>query len=77
MRYLPQPLTLPAVLERLLDVFGPDRILFGTDSRHAAEGYRHWLLRSHREALEALQVPDAGRRAILGGNMARLLRIPW
>lgn len=77
MRYLPQPLTLPAVLERLLDVFGPDRILFGTDSRHVAEGYRHWLLRSHREALEALQVSDAGRRAILGGNMARLLRIPW
>jgi hypothetical protein len=77
MRYLPRPLDLPEVLRRLLDVFGPRRILFGTDSRHASEGYRHWLLQSHLDALEALDVPDDARRAILGGNMARLLRIPW
>ncbi len=77
MRYLPRPVSLPDVLRRLLDVFGPGRILFGTDSRHASEGYRHWLLQSHRDALEALKVPDDAQRAILGGNMARLLRIPW
>jgi uncharacterized protein len=77
MRYLPQPLELPEVLGRLLDVFGPDRILYGSDSRHASEGYRHWLLQAHRQALEALKVPEDGRRAILGGNMARLLKIPW
>jgi hypothetical protein len=77
MRYLPRPLGLTEVLQRLLDVFGARRILFGTDSRHAAEGYRHWLLRSHCDALEALDVPDDARRAILGGNMAQLLKIPW
>jgi predicted TIM-barrel fold metal-dependent hydrolase len=77
MRYLPRPATLPEVLRRLLDVFGPDRILFGTDSRHASEGYRHWLLQSQREALEALKLSEVALRRILGGNMARLLRIPW
>jgi len=77
MRYLPRPLDSQEVLKRLLDVFGGDRVLFGTDSRHASEGYRHWLLQSHREALDALDVPDEIRRAVLGGNMARLLRIPW
>ena len=77
MRYLPRPLGLPEVLRRLFDVFGPRRILFGTDSRHASEGYRHHLLQSHRDAMEALDVADDARRAILGGNMARLLRIPW
>jgi hypothetical protein len=77
MRYLPRPLEFREVMRRLLDVFGAQRILFGTDSRHASEGYRHWLLRSHRDALEALQVADDAQRAILGGNMARLLRIPW
>jgi uncharacterized protein len=77
MRYLPRPLTLQEALRRLLDVFGPDRILFGTDSRHASEGYRHWLLQSQREALEALEVPEEARRRILGGTMARLLKIPW
>lgn len=77
MRYLPRPLELPEVLKRLLDVFGVNRVLFGTDSRHASEGYRHWLLQSHCEALEALETPDEVRRAVLGANMARLLRIPW
>jgi uncharacterized protein len=77
MRYLPRPLTLQEVLRRLLDVFGPDRILFGTDSRHASEGYRHWLLQSQRDALDALAVPEEARGRILGGTMARLLGIPW
>jgi len=77
MGYLPRPLTLREVLGRVLEVFGPDRVLFGSDSRHAAEGYRHWLLREHREALEALGVPETERRKVLGGNMARLLRLAW
>jgi predicted TIM-barrel fold metal-dependent hydrolase len=77
MRYLPRPLDLREVLKRLLDVFGGNRVLFGTHSRHASEGYRHRLLQSHRDALESLDVSDDVRGAILGGNMARLLRIPW
>jgi len=77
MGYLPRPMTFREVLRRLLDVFGTGRILFGTDSRHATEGYRHWLLRSQREALDALEVPVEAQRSILGGNMARLLKIPW
>jgi len=77
MRYLPEPITQREMLERLLAVFGPGRILFGTDSRHASEGYRHWLLREQREVLEALRLPEEDQRKILGGNMARLLRIPW
>ena len=77
MRYLPRPLVFPDVLRRLLEVFGARRVLFGTDSRHASEGYRHWLLRAHREALASLAASDEVERAVLGGNMARLLRIPW
>jgi len=30
-----------------------------------------------KKSLEALDVPDEVRRAVLGGNVARLLRIPW
>jgi len=77
MRYMPKPLTRHEVIERLLAVFGPDRILFGSDSRHASEGYRHWLLEEHRQILESLRVPDDDQRKILGRNMARLLKIPW
>ena len=77
MGYLPRPLTRQEVLERLLAVFGPARILFGTDSRHASEGYRHWLLTEHRRILEALRISLEDQRKILGGNMARLLGISW
>jgi len=77
MRYLPQPPSRREVLERLLDVFGSDRILFGSDSRHASEGYRHWLLEEQRQSLESLRVAEDDQRKILGGNMARLLKIPW
>jgi predicted TIM-barrel fold metal-dependent hydrolase len=77
MRYLPQPPSRREVLERLLDVFGSDRILFGSDSRHASEGYRHWLLEEQRQGLESLRVAEDDQRKILGGNMARLLKIPW
>lgn len=77
MGYLPRPFTRQQVLERLLAVFGPARILFGTDSRHASEGYRHWLLTEHRHILETLGIPEEDQRDILGGNMARLLGISW
>jgi predicted TIM-barrel fold metal-dependent hydrolase len=77
MAYLPQPMTARDVLERLLAVFGIDRVIFGSDSRHATEGYRHWLLAGQRSILEALQVSEEGQRKVLGGNMARLLKLPW
>jgi predicted TIM-barrel fold metal-dependent hydrolase len=77
MAYLPQPMTAREVLERLLAVFGIDRVIFGSDSRHATEGYRHWLLAGQRSILEALQVSEEGQRKVLGGNMARLLKLPW
>ena len=77
MAYLPRPMTPHEVLERLLAVFGPDRVIFGSDSRHAAEGYRHWLLREQRRSLEALKLPEDDQRKILGGNMAHLIRLAW
>ena len=77
MAYLPRPMTAHEALERLLAVFGAGRVIFGTDSRHAAEGYRHWLLSGQRSILDALQVSEQEQRKVLGGNMARLVKLPW
>jgi predicted TIM-barrel fold metal-dependent hydrolase len=52
-------------------------VIFGSDSRHAAEGYRHWLLSGQRRILDALQVSEEDQGRVLGGNMARLLGLPW
>ena len=68
-----QPLSLETVFGRALDVFGPDRILFGTDSSTFPRGWRDDLWTAQREALAALKVPAADQAAILGGNLMRLL----
>jgi predicted TIM-barrel fold metal-dependent hydrolase len=64
------PMTLRDVFARALDVFGPERILFGTDSGTFPMGWRDDRLEEQRDVFEELGVqPDA----ILGGNARRLL----
>ena len=69
-RTQPVPLTLRDVFARTLDVFGPDRVLFGTDSATFPTGWRQDRLAEQRAILDGLGVDAAG---ILGGNARRLL----
>jgi predicted TIM-barrel fold metal-dependent hydrolase len=56
-----------------LDAFGPERVLFGTDSSTFPRGFRADLLRAQRAALESLRRPAAAAEAVFGGNARRLL----
>lgn len=60
----------PAIIKRLVEAFGPDRVLYGSD----------WPWGSRLTALAAVRAAcrkDAGlERAILGGNAATLLGMP-
>lgn len=71
----PARLTLADVFERALAVFGPERILFGTDSSVFPRGWRRELLVAQREALGACGVREEDRARILGLNAAQLLRL--
>jgi len=71
----PARLSLADVFERALAVFGPERILFGTDSSVFPRGWRRDLLLAQREALGACAVRPDDRARILGMNAAQLLRI--
>jgi uncharacterized protein len=71
----PGRLTLADVFERALGVFGPERILFGTDSSVFPRGWRRDLLLAQREALGACGVREEDRARIFGMNAARLLRL--
>src|SRR5688572_13888432 len=71
----PAGLTLVDVFERTLAVFGPERILFGTDSSVFPRGWRRELLVAQREALGACGVREEDRARILGLNAAQLLRL--
>ena len=51
---------------RLVRCFGPDRVLFGTDSPWGDQS-------ESLQAIRALPLPDADKRAILGGNAEKLI----
>ena len=74
-RYLPYPLDLQGVFARTLQAVGPERIIFGTDSSWFPRGFRADVLETQLQTLAALQVPHDAVELIMGGNMARILRL--
>jgi uncharacterized protein len=70
-RYHPG-LTLADVFARALDVVGPARLLFGTDSSFFPRGWQRGLHDSQREILDRLHVDAAAQTQLFGGNFARV-----
>lgn len=74
-RYVwPEP-TLKDLFRRFYELFGPERILFGTDASWFPRG---WVLKYFEEQYRAaveVGIPEAHQRLIFAGNATRLLRI--
>lgn len=70
-RYIPG-LTLAQVFRTALDVVGPDRLLFGTDSSFFPRGWNKEIYDQQQKALDEAQVVAEARAKIFGGNLARL-----
>jgi hypothetical protein len=65
--------TLEEVFRRVLAVFGPRRILFGTDSCTFPRGWRADILAEQRRIIGAMGLDGADEARILGGNLLELL----
>ena len=65
-------LTLDQVFRTTLDVVGPDRVLFGTDSSFFPRGWNAEIYRKQKSALNAIGVSGDHQDRIFGGNFARL-----
>ena len=72
---MPRPLTLAEVFRAALRVFGAERILFGTDSTFLPRGWRRDIFDTQTQVLKTLEVTPEEARLILGGNVARLLKV--
>ncbi len=72
-RFLESEITLKDVFRKALDVAGPQRLLFGTNSTGFPAGWDRSVLDEQMEVLETLGVSDSDRDAILGGNLRRIL----
>lgn len=66
-------LDLRQVFRRALDVAGPQRLLFGTDSSLFPWGWRHQIFDEQATALYELGVSLHDARAIFGENLLRII----
>lgn len=75
MEYLPYDIGLKQVFKKCLNVLGPDRIIFGTDSNFFPRGFRNNILEEQMDVLDALNVKREDKIKIFSQNMADLLGI--
>ncbi len=66
-------LSLPVVLRRALDVAGPSRLLFGTDSSFFPRGWNRAVFDAQQAALVEVGVSRETAAAIFSGNLEGLL----
>ena len=71
MRY--EGLDLVTVLRRALDVVGPKRLLFGTDSSFFPRGWQQGIFDAQCAALQTIGVNANDAALILGKNLERIL----
>lgn len=72
-RSQPGPIDLTHVFRKALDVAGPKRLLFGTDSSFFPRGWHSQILDDQTGILRQLGTSAEDAALILGGNLERLL----
>jgi predicted TIM-barrel fold metal-dependent hydrolase len=75
MKYESARLTLADVFKRALDVVGPDRLLFGSDSSFFPRGWVKDVFERQRAALQEIGVDRDVMDKIFGGNFDRVFPI--
>jgi predicted TIM-barrel fold metal-dependent hydrolase len=75
MKYHPG-LTLEGVFRQALDVAGPDRLLFGTDSSFFPRGWQRPVFEQQKRALETLGIPDDVQQRIFSTTFQALFPTP-
>jgi hypothetical protein len=65
-------LTLTEVFQRALDVVGPGRLVFGTDSSYFPRGWQHLVYETQLDIVERLGLGKAEQATIFGQNFERL-----
>jgi predicted TIM-barrel fold metal-dependent hydrolase len=75
MAYHAPALDLETVFRRALDVVGPERLLFGSDSSFFPRGWHAAIFEAQAAALERAGATADDAHAVFGGNLRRLLAL--
>jgi predicted TIM-barrel fold metal-dependent hydrolase len=73
MRYQSGHVTLREVFRHALEVAGPKRLLFGTDSSYFPRGWHQAIFEDQARALYEIGTSEADAKAIFGENLVRIL----
>jgi len=73
MRYQESHMDLRQVFRHALDVVGPKRLLFGSDSSYYPRGWHYQIFEEQAKALYELGVSLADARAIFSENLLRIM----
>jgi len=73
MKYQPESIDLDGVFRKALEVLGPKRLLFGSDSSFFPRGWVRAVFEKQCQALLHIGVEEEAARAIFGGNLRSLL----
>ena len=73
--YVAYSTTLEEVFRRTLNTAGPERLIYGTDSRVLRQGYRQAVLHDQYEILKKMDLSREELEMILGGNIKRITGI--
>jgi predicted TIM-barrel fold metal-dependent hydrolase len=74
-RTQPEAIDLEGVFRRTLSVFGPERILFGTDSTTFPRGWRSDIYRAQSALVEKIGLSIGERNLVFGQNLMRILEL--
>ncbi|HXJ38460.1 MAG TPA: amidohydrolase family protein, partial [Bryobacteraceae bacterium] len=72
-KYLPEGVDLEGAFRRALDVIGPKRLLFGSDSSFFPRGWVKGVFDAQTAALSKIGISAEAAGDIFGGNMRRLI----
>jgi uncharacterized protein len=72
-KYQPGHMDLRGVFRQTLEVIGPRRLLFGTDSSFFPRGWQQPVFEAQATALYELGVSAEDAQAIFGGNLLRIM----
>ena len=75
MRWMPYPLSYHDLFAKAFEHFGPERIIFGSDSSYFPRGFSLRYLQDQLRVCYQLNFKEADIKLIFGGNAARLLKL--
>ena len=75
MKYQPEALDLTRVFRRALDVAGPERLVFGSDSSFFPRGWHSAIFEAQAGALQKAGISGESARKIFGENLTRILGV--